>query len=214
VDRVGAKQPLYLAIAIYAAFFFLFAFFTHERLWLIAATWGMVAIGDAIYAVAWASVLYHDLPDGRQRTAALAIAQGLPLLIMAAGPFIVRERREFSALILALATLIGGIGFLVSPSHAAFAPSSDLGIWAGLFRFADALNLDHNMVPSLHGAFAVGCVAAFARRASRAGGALLWMWAVAISLSTLFTHQHHVVDVINGWGGGLGALRFAMRRWG
>ena len=96
-----------------------------------------------------------------------------------AGPFIVRERREFSALILALATLIGGIGFLVSPSHAAFAPSSDLGIWAGLFRFADALNLDHNLVPSLHVAFAVCCVAAFARHASRAGGALLWMWAVA-----------------------------------
>lgn len=90
VDRVGAKGPLYFAIVIYALFFFLFAFFTHERLWLIAAAWGMVAIGDAIYAVAWASVLYHDLPAGRQRTAALAIAQGLPLLIMAAGPFIVR----------------------------------------------------------------------------------------------------------------------------
>ncbi len=131
-------------------------------------------------------------------------------LLFLAGPFIVRERREFTALIraLALATLIGGIGFLLLPSRAAFGPPGDLGSWSGLFHFADRLNLDYNMVPSLHVALSVCCVAAFSRHASRGGRALLWMWAVAIALSTLLTHQHHLVDVITGWGVGIGAGGF------
>lgn len=135
-------------------------------------------------------------------------------LLFLAGPFIVRERHQFTALIraLALATLIGGLGFLLVPSRAAFAPAGDLGMWAGLFHSADRLNLDYNMVPSLHVAFSVCCIAAFARYAAPPGRALLWAWAVAIALSTLLTHQHHVVDVVSGWGVGLAAQRFAIPR--
>ena len=122
-------------------------------------------------------------------------------LLFLAGPFIMRERREFTALIraLALATLIGGIGFLLIPSRAAFAPSGDLGFWTGLFRFADWMNLDYNMMPSLHVALSVCCIAAFARHAAPAGRPALWTWAAAIALSTLLTHQHHIVDVVTGW---------------
>jgi membrane-associated phospholipid phosphatase len=136
-------------------------------------------------------------------------------LLFLAGPFIVRERRRFSALIraLALATLIGGIGFLLVPAQAAFAPPGDLGGWSGLFHFADRLNLDHNMVPSLHVALSVCCIAAFARHAPRPGRALLWCWAAAIALSTLLTHQHHVFDVVTGWSLGLAADRGAMRHF-
>ncbi len=134
-------------------------------------------------------------------------------LLFLAAPFIVRERREITALTrsLALATLMGGIGFLLIPSRAAFAPPGDLGIWAGLFHFADRLNLDHNMVPSLHVALSVCCIAAFARHALPAGRALLWVWAAAIALSTLLTHQHHVADVLSGWGVGLFAHRVTRR---
>ncbi len=134
-------------------------------------------------------------------------------LLFLAGPFIVRERREFTAVIraLALATLIGGVGFLLIPARAAFAPPGDLGIWAGLFHFADRLNLDHNMVPSLHVALSVCCVSAFARSATPRGRGLLWIWAAAIAASTLLTHQHHLVDVLSGWGTGMVAFRLA--RW-
>lgn len=130
-------------------------------------------------------------------------------LLFLAGPFIVRERREFAALIraLALATFIGGIGFLLVPSQAAFAPPGDLGIWSGLFHFADRLNLDHNMVPSLHVALSVCCIAAFAQHAARPGRAILWTWAAAIALSTLLTHQHHVIDVVTGWVLGVASYR-------
>ena len=132
-------------------------------------------------------------------------------LLFLAGPFIIRERREFTALIraLALATLIGGIGFLLVPSQLAFAPPGDLGLWTHLFHFADRLNLDYNMLPSLHVALSVCCVAVFARHASPTGRALLWSWAAAIALSTLLTHQHHVADVLTGWAVGIGAWRLA-----
>ncbi len=140
--------------------------------------------------------------------AAVLIYMSIYALFLA-GPFIVRERREFTALIsaLALATLVGGIGFLLVPAQAAFAPPRDLGIWSGLFHFADELNLDYNMVPSLHVALSVCCLAAFARHASQPGRTLLWVWAVAIALSTLLTHQHHVIDVVTGWGVGIVAYR-------
>jgi len=130
------------------------------------------------------------------------------------GPFIVRDRREFAALIcaLALATLIGGVGFLLVPSRAAFAPPGDLGPWAGWFHFADRLNLDYNMVPSLHVALSVCCIAAFARYASQPERIILWTWAAAIAFSTVLTHQHHVVDAVSGWGVGIAAYRFANRR--
>jgi hypothetical protein len=135
-------------------------------------------------------------------------------LLFLGGPFIVRDRREFTALIraLAFATLISGIGFLLIPSCAAFGPPGDLGIWSGLFHFADWLNLDYNMVPSLHVALSVICIAAFSSHASRLGTVLLWAWGAAIALSTLLTHQHHVLDVITGWGVGLIAYRVAQSR--
>lgn len=105
-------------------------------------------------------------------------------VLFLAGPFIVREHREFAGLMraLALATLFGGVGFLLLPSRPAFAPPGELGVWPGLFHFADRLNLDYNMVPSLHVALSVCCIAAFARHASQAGRTLLWTWAAAIAL--------------------------------
>ncbi len=136
-------------------------------------------------------------------------------LLFLAGPFIIRERREFTALIraLALATLIGGIGFLLVPSQLAFAPPGDLGIWTDLFHFADRLNLDYNLAPSLHVALSVCCVASFGRHASRMGRALLWVWAAAIALSTMLSHQHHLVDVVSGWATGIFAFRFVGPRF-
>ena len=123
--------------------------------------------------------------------------------LFAAGPFILRTRREFRAAIAMLAVIIGiaGVCFLLFPVELTYppVPESELGVWAGLFHVADALNLTYNLLPSLHVALTVGCVAAFATRVDGAGRALLWLWAGAIALSTLLTHQHHVLDVLTGW---------------
>ena len=132
-------------------------------------------------------------------------------LLFLIGPFVIRERREFTALILslALATFLGGLGFLLVPAQPAYAPHGELGLWSSLFHLADSVNLTYNMAPSLHVALSVCCVAAFSRRAPSWGKALLWLWAAAIALSTLLTHQHHLVDVFTGWLTGLFADRAA-----
>jgi membrane-associated phospholipid phosphatase len=124
-------------------------------------------------------------------------------LLFLAGPFILRTRREFRAAILAQAVMIGiaGIGFLLVPAQLAFAPprEEDLGVWAGIFHLADRLNLTYNLLPSLHVALTVACVAAFSRHANGMGKTLLWAWAIGVAISTLLTHQHHVLDVLTGW---------------
>jgi membrane-associated phospholipid phosphatase len=102
---------------------------------------------------------------------------------------------------LAVIIATAGVCFLLFPVELAYppVPESELGAWAGLFHVADELNLTYNLLPSLHVALTVGCVAAFATHIRGAGQALLWIWAGAIALSTLLTHQHQVLDVLTGW---------------
>lgn len=129
------------------------------------------------------------------------------------GPFILRTREAFRDVIVAHAWAIGiaGVCFLLLPGQLAYAPvsQSQLGAWAGLYRIADEMNLTYNLVPSLHVALSVVCVSAFAARANGAVRALLWFWAFAIALSTLLTHQHHLLDVVTGWLLGLGVRKKA-----
>ena len=54
------------------------------------------------------------------------------------------------------------------------------------------------MCPSLHVGMATLTSYMYAKVSSRAIAAIVVAWAVAIALSTLFTHQHHVVDVLAG----------------
>jgi membrane-associated phospholipid phosphatase len=118
-------------------------------------------------------------------------------------PFVLRTRREFRALVITMAVAIfcGGIGFLLFPADLAFAPprEEELGIWAAMFHFADKLNLTYNLLPSLHVAFAVICVAIFSARTPVAGKVLLWFWATMVAASTVLIHQHHLLDVATGW---------------
>ena len=118
-------------------------------------------------------------------------------------PFVLRTRREFRALVITMAAAIfcGGIGFLLFPADLAFAPprEEELGIWAGMFHLADKLNLTYNLLPSLHVAFAVICVAIFSARFPVAGKVLLWFWAAMVAASTVLIHQHHLLDVATGW---------------
>lgn len=118
-------------------------------------------------------------------------------------PFVLRTCREFRTAVatMAVAITIAGIGFLLFPAELAFAPvrEDQLGPWAGLYHLADDLNLTYNLLPSLHVVFAVICVALFSRRAPRPIQALLWLWALLIAVSTVLTHQHHILDAVTGW---------------
>jgi membrane-associated phospholipid phosphatase len=128
--------------------------------------------------------------------------------LFAMAPFVLRSP-EIIALGAALAVdaLVAGVTFLLVPSALAFPPipatADPPGVTSAVYGFADWLNLRYNLLPSLHVALSVTCVAAYAERASGIGKAILWTWASAIAVSTLLTHFHHVADVVTGFALGL-----------
>ena len=127
-------------------------------------------------------------------------------------PFVLRTRREIITLAFAqtLAISLAGICFLLIPAQLAYAPATDseLGVWKGLFRFADRINLDYNLVPSLHVALSIICIELFTVHAGWKGKVLLRAWGVLIAASTLFTHQHHLLDVLTGYLLALAMVKF------
>jgi len=122
--------------------------------------------------------------------------------LLIAVPFILRTRREIKTLAFAqtIAIFVAGISFLLIPARLAFPPATDaeLGMWRALFRFADRMNLDYNLVPSLHVALSFVCIEWFAPHGNAVGKALLRTWGALIAVSTWLTHQHHLVDVVTG----------------
>jgi uncharacterized membrane protein YozB (DUF420 family) len=136
-------------------------------------------------------------------------------LLFLAAPIVLRTRREITVLATAqlLAILVAGFFFLLIPAKLTFSPATDgeLGWWRPLFRFADGLNLDYNLVPSLHVALSIVCIEMFCFRAGIAQKILLRSWGFLIAASTLFTHQHHLVDAVTGYLLAFGVVKFVCR---
>lgn len=65
--------------------------------------------------------------------------------------------------------------------------------------------------PSMHVGLSVPVVVANFLVAGPVAGSIAFIWAVLIALSTLFTKQHYVLDVLAGFAGGL--LIFALTFW-
>jgi MFS family permease len=95
-DRFGTKSLLFGMVILYSLFFLLFAFFTADRMPLIVAGWCLAGVADGIFGIAATSTLYHSLPHDQRRTSSLALAQGLPIILLGIGPFIVRIYLEYT----------------------------------------------------------------------------------------------------------------------
>ncbi len=128
-------------------------------------------------------------------------------------PFILRTRREIRGLTwaLMLVTSIAGVGFVLLPAQAAY-PPQDPGMWKDFYAWNQRIVLTYNMVPSLHVALSVVTLGAFSYCCGILGKGLLLCWCLAIALSTLLTHHHHVFDVLTGGILGWGGL-VAYRHW-
>ncbi|NOS72364.1 MAG: hypothetical protein HOP33_20880 [Verrucomicrobia bacterium] len=122
-------------------------------------------------------------------------------LLMVAAPFVLRTRHKIMRLAIAqsLTIFAAGICFLLIPAQLAYAPPTELGIWQNLFYFADDLNLDYNLVPSLHVTLSFVCIELFSAHTNTAGKILLRSWGLLIAASTILTHQHHLLDALTGW---------------
>ncbi|HKI06644.1 MAG TPA: phosphatase PAP2 family protein [Thermoanaerobaculia bacterium] len=123
----------------------------------------------------------------------------VPLLLLLT-PFILRTWKSFTPFFLTLTveTLIGGLFFLLLPMTQAYPERVVSGFGSTLFHLADRLNLDYNEFPSLHIAFAVTAAVVFGRRCGWAGRSLFCLWVVGVAVSTLFLHEHHILDLAGG----------------
>jgi membrane-associated phospholipid phosphatase len=137
----------------------------------------------------------------------------VPLLLLLT-PFILRTWRSFTPFFLTLTaeTLVGGLFFLLLPMTQAYPERVATGFFGGVFKFADRMNLDYNEFPSLHIAFAVTAALVFGRRCGWLGRTLFFLWAVGVIVSTLFLHEHHLLDVIGGAVLALAAVATVQRR--
>ena len=117
----------------------------------------------------------------------------LPLLVIRDRELGERTLRAYIAVM-----VIAYAGFLLYPTAApAHGEIAATGFSAWTLRLAYDLDTPNNCFPSLHVAYAF--VAALAcGRVHRGVGVVAVIWAALIGLSTLFTKQHYVVDVIAG----------------
>jgi membrane-associated phospholipid phosphatase len=117
----------------------------------------------------------------------------MPLLV-------VREQELFRRAMQAYLTvmIVSYVGFLLFPT-AAPRPAEVIGdgFSAWSLRLAYSIDPPHGCFPSLHVAYS--CVAALTcYRVHRGVGVIAGLWAALIGVSTLYTKQHYVVDVIAG----------------
>jgi hypothetical protein len=94
--------------------------------------------------------------------------------------------------------IISGIGFVLLPGAQPNPPARIDGWTRPVFEFADWINLDHNLCPSLHVGMAVLGAYAYSRLSHPLASTLIWLWATAIAASTLLLRQHYLVDVAAG----------------
>nr|WP_261360692.1 phosphatase PAP2 family protein [Aeoliella straminimaris] len=113
-------------------------------------------------------------------------------------PFVLRTRQQLATFAAALAVLIvcSGCGFLLIPSEEVRSTPVVDGWVAPVFRFADEVNLSFNNLPCLHVGMAVLCAYFYSQGKSTRARAIVWLWAIAIGISTLVTHQHYIADVV------------------
>jgi membrane-associated phospholipid phosphatase len=136
-----------------------------------------------------------------------------PLFLIA--PFVLRTRAEIRALTIGLfgVTSVAGVCFLLLPAELAY-PVGDIdGFWSDLFALNRQIVLRYNLIPSLHVALSTVTLAAYGTCRGAWGKTLLAAWGGLIGLSTLLTHQHHVVDVVTGLLLGWAGYQLLYRRW-
>lgn len=185
---------------------------------LIVSLWFAVVFGGADWITAHRSLRVRVHLDAELQ---IPLIPSFTLVYMSiyalfvAAPFVLRTRREITTLAVcqALAIALAGICFLLIPAQLAYAPPSEsqLGVWKGLFNFADRLNLDYNLVPSLHVALGIICVELFTVHATPGGKILLRTWGLLIAASTILTHQHHLLDAVTGYMLALATVRIFAR---
>ena len=108
-----------------------------------------------------------------------------------------RERARNEALAAILGLFTAATIWLLLPARLGFERVLPTG-YEALYGTMFALDAPHNLVPSLHIVFSTLAVLACGQNAPRLARIGLWIWLSSIALSTVLTHQHHILDAATG----------------
>jgi membrane-associated phospholipid phosphatase len=122
-------------------------------------------------------------------------------LFYVVAPFLCRTREELAVhrRRILFATVAAGICFLAIPLRFAFPRPHVEGMFAPWFSALYGFDLPHNLFPSLHITLRTLLTVLYLRMSHRSLRWLVHLWFSAIGFSTLFTWQHHLVDVLGGF---------------
>jgi protein-tyrosine phosphatase/membrane-associated phospholipid phosphatase len=122
-------------------------------------------------------------------------------LFFVAAPFLCRDRRELRLLSrrITLGILAAGACFLIYPLQLAVERPSAPG-WLGvIWSWFVGMDRPYNLLPSLHITLRTILAELYSRHTRGLVRIASNIWFSLIGLSTLFTYQHHVVDVVGGF---------------
>ncbi len=122
-------------------------------------------------------------------------------LFFVAGPFLCRDRQELRTLSrrIILGIIAAGICFLVYPLQLGVERPSATG-WIGvIWNWFKGMDRPYNLLPSLHITLRTILADLYVRHTGGIPRLVAHVWFSLIGFSTLFTYQHHVVDVIGGF---------------
>jgi hypothetical protein len=117
----------------------------------------------------------------------------IPLFI----PFALKQKKKLYTLALRLifSIIIAGIFFLIFPCELSYPKRT---ISSQFEYFTTVIAGKYNLVPSLHVCLTyIICISIF-QEYSKFGKFLIITTLIILPLSTLFSHQHHIVDVLSG----------------
>lgn len=114
--------------------------------------------------------------------------------------FLTSSRMNILGRQLVAVTVFCGLIFLLLPAELGFERTiPDDPFYNALFTNLFAVDLPHNMVPSLHVTFSALILFAFLEgRRPRWAKIVFGAWLVLICASTVLVHQHHLLDVATG----------------
>jgi membrane-associated phospholipid phosphatase len=109
--------------------------------------------------------------------------------------------------------LVAALIYLLLPADLGFQRPARVPGYDTVYQALYALEMPHNLLPSLHIACATLLIAAIRNNsASRWIRLGLVLWGVVICASVVLVHQHHVLDVASGLLLGLGTYRLVYLR--
>jgi membrane-associated phospholipid phosphatase len=122
-------------------------------------------------------------------------------LFFIAAPFLCRSEEELRILArrITFGIVVAGACFLLFPFRFAFERPSTTGWLGAIFDQFRAMDQPYNLLPSLHITLRTILAAVYVKHARGFWRVLCHVWFSLIGFSTLFTYQHHLLDVLGGF---------------